>query len=185
MKKSLIGQRGEELAARHLIDQGWIILSRNWRSGRQELDIIAQDGSQVVFIEVKTRSSRRFGQPIEFIDATKQDHMVKAATQWLMDQGWEGEFRFDLIGIHIISSSFREYIIKPFCQIRSHSRKKAGGAFISIPIRPSAPLEHLQLPSAVLQIQRQTVHYTKVREGNCVFVHRRYSNRQQFENSCF
>ena len=99
MKKSLIGQRGEELAARHLIDQGWIILSRNWRSGRQELDIIAQDGSQVVFIEVKTRSSRRFGQPIEFIDATKQDHMVKAATQWLMDQGWEGEFRFDLIGI--------------------------------------------------------------------------------------
>jgi hypothetical protein len=94
-------------------------------------------------------------------------------------------FRFDLIGIHIISSSFREYIIKPFCQIRSHLRKKAGGAFISIPIRPSAPLEHLQLPSAVLQIQRQTVHYTKVREGNCVFVHRRYSNRQQFENSCF
>lgn len=99
MKKSLIGQRGEELAARHLIGLGYTILARNWRSGRQELDIIARDGDQVVFIEVKTRSSRRYGYPVEFISATKQDHMVKAATQWLMAQGWEGEFRFDLIGI--------------------------------------------------------------------------------------
>ncbi len=99
MKKSLIGQRGEELAARHLIKQGWIILARNWRSGRQELDIIAKDEGQIVFIEVKTRSSRRFGHPIEFINSAKQDHMVKAATQWLMSHGWDGEFRFDLIGV--------------------------------------------------------------------------------------
>ncbi|MCF8236799.1 MAG: YraN family protein [Saprospiraceae bacterium] len=99
MKKSQIGQRGENLATEYVIRKGMKILARNWRSGRQELDIIALDGDQVVFIEVKTRSSQRFGQPIEFITATKQDHMVKAATQWLMTEGWEGEFRFDLIGI--------------------------------------------------------------------------------------
>lgn len=99
MKKSKIGHRGENQAIRYLEDLGWEILARNWRSGRREIDIIARDGDQLVFLEVKTRRSILRGHPIEYIDARKQEFMVEAATQYLAQAGWDGEFRFDLIGI--------------------------------------------------------------------------------------
>lgn len=99
MKKSQIGQIGETRAILYLEGLGWEILARNWRSGRRELDIIAREGDQLVFLEVKTRKSAFRGHPLEYIDARKQEFMVEAATNYLALSGWEGEFRFDLIGI--------------------------------------------------------------------------------------
>lgn len=99
MKKSQIGHLGETKAIRYLENLGWDILARNWRSGRREIDIIARDGDQLVFLEVKTRKSTNRGHPIDFIDARKQEYMVEAATQYLVQSAWDGEIRFDLIGI--------------------------------------------------------------------------------------
>lgn len=99
MEKHDLGRSGEELATEHLTGLGWEILARNWRAGRKEVDIIARDGSQIVFIEVKTRRSRRFGDPVEFVDPAKCGHLVHAATHWMAENGWEGEIRFDIIGL--------------------------------------------------------------------------------------
>ncbi len=61
--KDAVGRYGEEVAARFLLDAGLTVLERNWRCRGGELDIVATDGSALVFVEVKTRSSARFGSP--------------------------------------------------------------------------------------------------------------------------
>jgi putative endonuclease len=69
--KDAVGRFGEQLAVGHLETAGLEILARNWRCRQGELDIVARDGSQLVFVEVKTRSSRAFGSPAEAVDRAK------------------------------------------------------------------------------------------------------------------
>lgn len=99
MNKKRIGDAGEDLAAAYLLAQGHVVLARNWRSGRLEIDLITREGDTVVFTEVKTRKNTRFGHPDDFVDDVKQDRVVRAATAWLATTGHEGEIRFDIIGI--------------------------------------------------------------------------------------
>ena len=66
--KDAVGRYGEQCAADHLAAAGLEILARNWRCRAGELDIVARDGSQLVFVEVKTRSSLAFGTPAEAVD---------------------------------------------------------------------------------------------------------------------
>ncbi|MBO7499129.1 MAG: YraN family protein, partial [Bacteroidaceae bacterium] len=66
------GRRGEDLATAFLLSKGYGILERNWKSGRKEIDIIAQDGRDLVFVEVKTRSSEDVLPAIEAVDARKR-----------------------------------------------------------------------------------------------------------------
>lgn len=93
------GDAGEDLAADFMQRQGYAILARNRRLGMLELDIIAEKDGTVVFVEVKTRKTKRQGHPEEFVGAVKQARMVRAATAWLMESGHEGEIRFDVIAI--------------------------------------------------------------------------------------
>jgi Holliday junction resolvase-like predicted endonuclease len=62
-----LGDRGEELASRHLESRGWIIVSRNFRMGRKEIDLVARRGEVVAFVEVKTRAGTGYGHPLEAI----------------------------------------------------------------------------------------------------------------------
>lgn len=94
-----LGNLGEAMACGHLRANGYFILSRNWRCGEKEVDIIACQGDLAVFVEVKLRSGSVYGDAEEFVDARKMNFLVEAAESWLQQDKWEGEVRFDIIAI--------------------------------------------------------------------------------------
>jgi putative endonuclease len=104
------GRSGEDLAAQHLEQQGYTILERNYRLRIGEVDIIARDEEYLVFIEVKTRRSRRFGSPFEAVDARKQQQIVKIASAYL--QGKELPVRFDVVAVHLNEQGVRVEVLK-------------------------------------------------------------------------
>lgn len=80
-----LGAEGELRAARYLARRGYRIVDRNVRAGGVELDLVARRGSLLVFVEVKTRRSTRFGAPELAVDSAKRARLVRGATAW-MDQ---------------------------------------------------------------------------------------------------
>lgn len=98
-KAHQLGRLGESIAQQYLKEQGWMILEKNWRFSRAEVDLIAKDGQVLVFVEVKTRSSDYFGQPEEFVQEDKEHLIAGAAFAYMekIDHDWE--IRFDVIGI--------------------------------------------------------------------------------------
>jgi putative endonuclease len=93
-----VGAYGERIAADYLTAQGLQVLDRNWRTPTGELDIIARDGPDVVFCEVKTRRSGRFGVPAEAVHPAKVRRMRQLAAQWLAaSQVRPREVRFDVV----------------------------------------------------------------------------------------
>lgn len=95
----ILGQKGETLAQEHLESLGFKVLAKNWRTGRAEVDIIAQDGNIIVFVEVKTRSSDRFGPPEFFVTTQKQRMLAGAASVYCEKIEHPGEIRFDVVSI--------------------------------------------------------------------------------------
>ncbi|MFM9908090.1 MAG: YraN family protein, partial [Chitinophagaceae bacterium] len=77
------GKKGEELAAAWLEESGFCLLHRNWRHSHYEIDIIATKSNKVHFIEVKTRSSNRFGFPEESVSDKKIENLMQAAEEFL------------------------------------------------------------------------------------------------------
>ncbi|MEZ4721961.1 MAG: YraN family protein [Flavobacteriales bacterium] len=98
-----LGEKGEELAVQHLIKSGYQIRERNWRYGKEEIDIIATIGDELAIVEVKTRNSDFFGEPQEFVSKAKQNHMIRAANAYVEKHDIDLEVRFDVIGIIINS----------------------------------------------------------------------------------
>jgi putative endonuclease len=95
-----LGAFGERVAERHLVDAGMTILARNWRCRDGEIDLIARDGDCVVFCEVKTRSSDRFGTPLEAITPQKAARIRRLAARWLSEEpGRRGRVRFDAVEV--------------------------------------------------------------------------------------
>lgn len=80
--KDALGRDGEEAAAEYLAAQGFRVLDRNWRTPLGELDIVALEGADLVVIEVKTRTSERFGHPLEAIDGRKRARLWQLAAAW-------------------------------------------------------------------------------------------------------
>lgn len=80
--KDDLGKRGEAIAARYLWEAGYEILERNWRCPQGEIDLIASDGDELVFVEVKTRSSLLFGHPLESITLAKLARLRRLAAAW-------------------------------------------------------------------------------------------------------
>jgi putative endonuclease len=91
------GPRAEALAAQYLARQGLTIVARNFRTRFGEIDVIAKDGSTLVFVEVRLRSSERFGGALESITAQKRARMIAAARGYLATIGGEPACRFDAI----------------------------------------------------------------------------------------
>lgn len=101
------GIKGEELAQNFLVNHGYTVLAKNWRHGRLELDLICQHSDQIVFVEVKTRSSAKCGGPLAGVTKTKQARLIRAACFWLSQHNyWKMPCCFDIISIIINSDSF-------------------------------------------------------------------------------
>ena len=93
------GLWGETLAADFISEKGLTILHRNWRYKRAEIDLIAKDGSTLVFVEVKVRDSISFGRPEEMVTRFKQRLLIDAAMAYMRSIHFEWEIRFDIIAI--------------------------------------------------------------------------------------
>jgi putative endonuclease len=97
-----LGERGEALAAKWYETAGYEILDRNWRCRAGELDLILGRGRALVFCEVKTRSSKRFGAPIEAITREKSQRIRRLAALWLSESQLRGrELRFDVASVMV------------------------------------------------------------------------------------
>lgn len=98
--KDDLGRRGEELAAQHVTARGMVVLDRNWRCPQGEIDLVARDGDEVVFIEVKTRAGVGFGHPLEAITFAKLARLKRLAAAWCSDHpGAHERVRIDAIGV--------------------------------------------------------------------------------------
>jgi putative endonuclease len=94
-----LGKAGEQLAFDYLISKGYQIKERNWRYQKAEVDIIAQKGGVLAIVEVKTRSTRFFGDPQDFINSKKIKLLTSAIDAYVNSRDLNVEVRFDVIGI--------------------------------------------------------------------------------------
>jgi putative endonuclease len=98
--KDVLGKRGEAIAADHLVSAGLTILERNWRCRQGEIDLVARDGDELVFVEVKTRTSVAFGHPLEAITVAKLARLRRLAGAWCDEHpGVHARLRIDAIAI--------------------------------------------------------------------------------------
>jgi putative endonuclease len=102
----LRGLKGERIACRFLMREGFDILARRYRGSSGELDIVAFEKEMLVFVEVKTRSSLRFGEPWEFVDWRKQHLIRRAAEEFIAAHNMDRHtYRFDIVSVVIPEES--------------------------------------------------------------------------------
>jgi len=94
-----LGKRGEEIALKHLTDNGYRIIARNWSTGKKEIDIIAEDDHHIVFVEVKTRMPDFQLHPRDAVSVPKQRNIIYAADTWIQRNMPSKEARFDIISV--------------------------------------------------------------------------------------
>lgn len=97
-----LGDFGEAAAARYLEENGMEVTGRNFRTRGGEIDIVAEDNGTLVFVEVKTRSSEKFGYPSEAVDFNKIEHMKAAAEHYFRQHPTDGEIRFDVVEVEAV-----------------------------------------------------------------------------------
>ncbi len=101
-----LGARGEQIAINYLQNWGYRILERNYRNRLGEIDIIARQGRDLVFIEVKTRSDNLFGSPFDSVTAAKQRQLSKVALEYLSKHNWlDHPARFDVVGVRLMEKN--------------------------------------------------------------------------------
>jgi len=98
-KHNILGKKGEDFAVSYLLEKGYIVLEKNWLQQKFEIDIIAKDGNELVFVEVKTRSTNFFENPEEAVTIKKQQHLIEGADFYLEQNELDIESRFDVIAI--------------------------------------------------------------------------------------
>lgn len=103
MDRMEIGSRGEDAAAAYLERIGMVIEARNWRCPAGEVDIVARDGEDTVFVEVKTRRTERAGAPEEAVSLAKQRRLARLAAAYGLARGGLGPVRFDVIAIRVLA----------------------------------------------------------------------------------
>lgn len=107
------GVAGEQLAARFLEARGIRILMQNYRFEHGEIDLVCEEGDELVFVEVKTRTSSRFGDPEDAVTETKQEQIRAAADGYCFEHEAEDRYcRFDIVAVEL----------KPGRQILRHIR---------------------------------------------------------------
>jgi len=99
-KRQTLGRKGEELARRFLEKNGFVVLEQNYRTRSGEIDLIVWDGETLVFVEVKTRSSRQYGHPFEAVTARKRAQLTKVAQEYLSRNSlYDQPARFDVVSV--------------------------------------------------------------------------------------
>lgn len=105
MRSKILGDAGENVAANYLQNNGYKILAKNFRCSRfAEIDIIAEIADTIVFVEVKTRRSSKFGMPSEAVTPQKQHKIILAANKFLQENKlFDRACRFDVVEIFAIN----------------------------------------------------------------------------------
>ncbi|MGK5678715.1 YraN family protein [Actinoplanes sp. URMC 104] len=99
-QRQAVGAYGEKVAARHLQEQGLVVLDRNWRCPDGEVDLVLRDGDDIVFCEVKTRRGGGFGTPAAAVTYRKVRKLRQLAVRWLAEAGVRPhEIRFDVVEV--------------------------------------------------------------------------------------
>ena len=107
------GKIGEDIATRYLQQLGYKIIERNFECTQGEIDIIAQDKEETVFIEVKTRASALYGLPKEAVDQTKKKHIYRSAEFYTYIKHLENKpLRIDVIEVYKKQEKFKVHHIK-------------------------------------------------------------------------
>ncbi len=102
--KQLLGLRGERIAEEWLVQRGWRVVERRFRSGHRDIDLVVErvgaEGRLIAFVEVKTRVSSGYGGPLGAVHWKKQREMARAARDWMSrERGTAASFRFDVVGV--------------------------------------------------------------------------------------
>ena len=110
------GKEGENLATEYLMQKGYRIMQRNVTFKKNEIDIIAIDKNEIVFVEVKERATDMFGSPYEKVNKKKQELIIKVADNYIIRNNINLEARFDIVSIVNIDSEEPkiEHIINAF-----------------------------------------------------------------------
>ncbi|HHW11629.1 MAG TPA: YraN family protein [Firmicutes bacterium] len=102
MDRRRLGNYGEFIARRLLEERGYRILHQKYYTRYGELDLIAKDGTQIVFVEVKTRSGKAYGGGLEAITKRKRNHLVRAALYFLQQHNYQDlPCRFDILALEL------------------------------------------------------------------------------------
>ena len=115
--KDALGRRGEAIATEYLLSRGLSIVDRNWRCQQGEIDVVARDGAEVVFVEVKTRSSVAFGHPFESVTPAKLARLRRLAAAWCeAHPGDNGVVRIDAVAVIVprIGEVEVEHLVRVF-----------------------------------------------------------------------
>lgn len=108
---NLLGKRGEDLAAAYLLNNGYVVLHRNWRYSYFEIDIIAMKGAKLHFVEVKMRSSRWYGLPEEGVSKKKFKKLLSAADEFLHLHPQYRHVQYDILAITENNKAPVEYFL--------------------------------------------------------------------------
>ena len=106
LQRQQLGKSGEDLAARALEEKGYAILARRYRTRHGEIDIVAQDGETLVFVEVKARATAEFGTAAEAVTDWKRRRLRAMAVDYLARAQWtDRPCRFDVVAIDDVETS--------------------------------------------------------------------------------
>ncbi|RRC99111.1 YraN family protein [Prevotella sp. OH937_COT-195] len=94
-----LGKWGEEIASRYLQDKGYVIIERDWKSGKRDIDIIAIEKDVYVFVEVKTRQNKMYGDPIEAVGYLKMQNLRHAISNYIKYRRLNNDIRFDIVTV--------------------------------------------------------------------------------------
>ncbi len=116
----LLGRAGENFAAQFLLDEGYKIITRNYRIKTAEIDIIAEKDGVIVFVEVKTREDLNHGLPMEAVNKRKQKKIIEAARVFLQNESYfDCACRFDVIEVYAFGEVFSAHHIENAFEVQS------------------------------------------------------------------
>ena len=113
LKAKRTGEQGEELAARYLAEEGYRIIERNYRCRFGEIDIVAQEGETLVFVEVKSRRSDSYGDPQLAVDRDKRKKICLISLNYLSEKHLQSRTaRFDVVAVKMLPAGPRIELIR-------------------------------------------------------------------------
>jgi putative endonuclease len=119
--RKMLGREGEDRAASYLVKRGYRILERNYSTRQGEIDLIALDRDEVVFVEVKTRTNDAYGSPEHAVNRRKQGRMIKAALGYIKSRKLhQVPCRFDVVAVSSGAENEVELIRNAFEIDRTH-----------------------------------------------------------------
>ena len=116
---NILGKRGEDYAVNYLRQKGYRVLDRNWKCGDMEIDIVALEKDELVFVEVKTRSTDAWQNPEDAVDELRKRRLSRAANAYIKYHRLDNRYRFDIVGIVMTDNETRLNHIEEAFTVRS------------------------------------------------------------------